>query len=215
MSNRFFIIVIAVIVLFAGAFALTKHKSNSGTKGTTTVNPTNHTEGSTKSGVVLMEYGDYQCPACGQYYPILKQIYDKYQGQIIFQFRNFPLVQLHPNAFVAARVAEAADKQGKFWEMHDLLYENQQAWGPSSSPNTFFLGYAKQLGLDTVKFQQDMMAQATNDLINADIAEGQKLGANSTPTFAINGKKLETNPRSVDEFNKLIDDAIKQKATKQ
>lgn len=212
MSNRFFITVIAVILLFVGAFALTKHKNNGGSNsGNTSVAPTNHTQGSDKTGVVLIEYGDFQCPACGQYYPIVKEVKEKYKDQIIFQFRNFPLVQIHQNAFVAARAAEAASKQKKFWEMHDLLYENQQTWGAATSPNSFFANYAKQLNLDTTKFQQDMATSEVNDLINADIAEGQKIGANSTPTFVLNGKKVETNPRSIEEFYKLIDDAIAQK----
>ncbi len=208
MSNRFFITLLVVIAVIFGAFAFTKHNSTSKNGGTSSAQPTNHTEGSTESGVVLIEYGDYQCPACGQYYPIVKQVFDTYKTKITFQFRNFPLVQLHKNAFAAARAAEAADKQGKFWEMHDVLYENQQTWGEAASPNSYFENYAQQLGLDLTKFKQDSASQETNDKINADIQAAQSIGANSTPTFVLDGKKVEKNPGSIAAFNKMIDDAI-------
>jgi protein-disulfide isomerase len=214
MSNRFFITVLVVIALAAGAFAFTKHNSNSKNSAVSS-QPTTHTDGSTKSGVVLIEYGDYQCPACGQYYPIVKQVTQKYKDQIVFQFRNFPLVQIHQNAFAGSRAAEASDKQSKYWQMHDLLYENQQTWGAVSNPTPYFVSYARQLGMDTAKFEKDMASQETNDKINADIKEAQKIGASATPTFVIDGKKLEQNPRSVDEFNKLIDTAIAAKKAKQ
>ncbi|HSX46967.1 MAG TPA: thioredoxin domain-containing protein [Patescibacteria group bacterium] len=215
MTNRFFITVLVIIALIGGAFALTKHKSHTnGSNGTSSsVQPTNHQEGGGKSGVVLIEYGDYQCPACGSYYPVVKQVVETHKDQITFQFRNFPLVQIHQNAFAGARAAEAADKQGKFWEMHDILYETQQTWGAASNPSTYFEQYAQQLGLDVTKFKADEVSQTVNDLINADIQEGQKLGANATPTFELDGKKMDQNPRSLDEFNKVIDDAIKAKTS--
>jgi protein-disulfide isomerase len=214
MSNRFVIIVVVIVALFAGVFFFTKHKngtSSGGGKTNSSAEPSQHTTGGGKSGVVLVEYGDYQCPACGQYYPIVKQVVEANKADITFQFRNFPLVQIHQNAFAGARAAEAAALQNKYWEMHDILYENQQTWGTASNPNTYFEAYAKQLGLDVEKFKTDMGSNQVSDLINADIAEGQRLGANATPTFVLNGKKLEQNPRSLDEFNKLISEAIKAK----
>jgi len=206
-SKRFLAILLAIIVVFGGAFYLAKHKSNSAGSSSNNAQPTNHIEGDGKKNVTLIEYGDYQCPACGQYYPLLKQVFDTYKSDIHFQFRNFPLVQIHKNAFLGARAAEAADKQGKFWEMHDILYEQQQTWGESNDPTSFFIGYASQLGLNIDTFKADMASANVNDLINADIQEGQKLGANSTPTFVLNGKKID-NPHSLDDFNKLIDSAI-------
>lgn len=217
MNNRFVIILLVTVAVIAGAFFFTKHKSSTsnGTSTNSSAQPSNHTIGEGKSGVVLVEYGDYQCPACGQYYPIVKQVVEKYKADITFQFRNFPLVQIHQNAFAASRAAEAAALQNKFWEMHDLLYENQQSWGTASSPNTYFEAYAEQLGLDVTRFKSDMGSSQVSDVINADIAEAQKAGANSTPTFILNDKKLDTNPRSLDEFNKLIEDAIKAKSSQQ
>lgn len=217
MNNRFVIILVVVVALIGGVFFFTKHKktTGNGSKTSSSVQPTNHTTGSGKSGVVLIEYGDFQCPACGQYYPIVKQVVETNKDNITFQFRHFPLVQIHQNAFAGSRAAEAASKQNKFWEMYDLLYENQQSWSTASNPNTYFESYAQQLGLDVTKFKTDSAGSEVSDLINADINAGQQLGANSTPTFVLNGKKLDQNPRSLDEFNKLIETAVKAKSGQQ
>ena len=215
MNNRFFITLLVIIALIAGIFVFSKNNNSSTETSNRNVQPTSHTKGSASSGVSLIEYGDFQCPACAQYYPILKQVYEKYKDQVTFQFRHFPLVQIHKNAFVASRAAEAAGNQGKFWEMHDALYENQQSWAEANNPNTYFDSYAKELNLDITKFQQDMASQATNDKINADLAEAKKTGASSTPTFVLNGKKLDQNPDSIEELYKLIDDAIAAKKTTQ
>ncbi len=203
----------AVIV---GGFAFTKQKSDTktGDGNKTAVQATSHTKGSTTTGVVLIEYGDFECPACGQYYPIVKQVYETYKDRITFQFRHFPLVQIHQNAFAASRAVEAAGKQGKFFEMHDMLYENQTSWRNTSNAISFFDTYAQQLGLDIAKYKQDFASEEINDAINADMREGQNAGATSTPTFVLDGKKIE-NPRDLEGFNKLIEEAIKAKQTPQ
>lgn len=210
MSNRFVIILLAIIVIFAGVFVFNKNKDSKGSSGNSSAQPSNHVIGQGKKGVTLIEYGDYQCPACGQYYPIVKQVQEKYNQDIYFQFRNFPLTQIHPNAMVGARAAEATAKQNKFWEMHDTLYEQQQTWSTASNPSTYFEQYAQQLGLNVAQFKQDMASSAVNDTISADIAAAQKAGANGTPTFVLDGKKID-NPQTLDAFNKVIDDAIKAK----
>lgn len=220
MSNRFFIAVIAVIVIFVGGFAITKQKSNEGGNGNNTTTPTNHIYGTDKNGVVLIEYGDYQCSACYSYEPLVHDVREKYKDRIAFQFRNFPIVSSHPNAFVAARAAEAAAIQNKFWEMHDKIYETQDpsgktGWVASSNPTSFFVSFAQELGLDTEKFQTDMNSAEVNNLINADIAEGKKVPVNGTPTFVLNGKKVEQDIRSVEDFYKLLDEALAEKAPKQ
>lgn len=209
MSNRFFISLLVVMALVVGGFAVFKqHKNQAGN----TVPPTNHVLGTGASGVTLTEYGDFQCSACFQYEPLVQQVINKYKDQITFQFRNFPIVSKHPNAFSAARAAEAADKQGKFWEMHNKLYETQDpngktGWAGSSNPLTFFEEFATGLGLDITKFKTDFASTAVNDLINADITAGKLVPVDGTPTFQINGKKIE-NPTSLEAFNKLIDEAI-------
>lgn len=207
MDKRFLLILASLVIIFGGIFFLTKSKSAAPGQTGSTKAVSNHTEGTSKK-VTLVEYGDYQCPACGQFYPIVKQLQAKYANDITFRFANFPLVQIHQNAMVGARAAEAAALQNKFWEMHDMLYENQNSWSASSDPNPYFVQYATSLGLDITKFKQDMASQAVLDTINADTSEVQALGGTGTPTFVLNGKKIE-NPNSLEAFSKIIDEAIK------
>jgi len=213
MDKRFWGFLAGIVVIFGVVFAITNHSNGSGSTSASkgSAGLTNHIEGKGSSGVTLVEYGDYECPACGQYYPIVKQVQAKYADQIFFQFRNFPLYQIHPNAIAGARAAEAADLQGKFWQMHDALYENQNDWGQSSDPTPFFNQYAQQIGLDVNRFKTDFKSSLVNDRVQADLKEGNKLGIDSTPTFFIDGKKI-SNPPSADAFNQVIDNAIKQKA---
>jgi protein-disulfide isomerase len=140
-------------------------------------------------------------------FPLVKEVKAAYGEDLKFQFRHFPLTSIHPNAFLGSRAAEAAGKQGKFFEMHDLLYQNQEEWSTASNPTSVLESYASQLSLNIDQFKKDMTSSEVNAIINADLKAGQALGANSTPTFVLNGKKVEENPRSVDDFKKLIDEA--------
>lgn len=212
MSKRFFAVLIGVIILLGAVFWFTRDKAAAPTSNNATGQLSNHVMGSTKSGVKLVEWGDYQCPACGAFYPLVKQITDKYDSQIQFQFRNFPLVSIHPNALIGARAAEAAGMQNKYWEMHDLLYENQQTWSAGSDPTSYFDQYAQQLGLNVNKFNQDLKSDTTNAIVQADLAQANKNGFDSTPTFVLDGKKIENNPRDLASFSKLIDDEIAAKS---
>lgn len=216
MDKRFLGILVAVVVVLGGVFWFTRDKSQTNTSSNNgnsngNVQPSNHTYGEGKSGVTLTEYADFQCPACGAYFPIVKEVKEKYKDQVTFQFRSFPLVKLHQNARAAHRAAEAAAKQGKFWEMHDLLYENQQSWESLPDPKSAFEGFAQQIGLNIDQYNKDFASDEVNDIINADFSEGSKLGVNSTPTFFLNGKKVTDNPQDVAGFSKLLDEAIKQK----
>lgn len=205
MDKRFWGILLAIFLVFAGIIYFSQQNKDNGGD---TSKVTSHIKGSDKNKVVLVEYGDYQCPACGSYFPIVKQVVDKYKDQIQFQFRNLPLTQIHPNAFAAARAAEAAGVQGKFWEMHDMLYQQQSTWSSASDPKTYFEDYASQLGLDTAKFKTDFASSAINDAINADIAAFKKTGATmQTPSFFLNGKSIKTTA-SLDSFTKQIDEAL-------
>ncbi len=215
MNKQFLIIVGVIIAALIGVFAFTNKSDNGGSGGEgNNSSASNHVEGAGKKGVTLTEFGDFQCPACKSYYPIVKEVKKFYGDDITFQFRHFPLNQIHPNAYAASRSAEAAGKQGKFFEMHDLLYENQDSWASSTNPTPIFEGFAKQLGLNVDQFKTDSASEAVGETINADIKIGQGLGVNSTPTFAINGKKIES-PKSVDEFKALIDEAIKSSSQNQ
>jgi protein-disulfide isomerase len=192
MSKQFWGVIILVVLVFAGIFAFTGNKAGAPSKNSSGgPKLTNHVEGKGKSGVKLVEYGDYQCPYCGQAYAPVKQAVADLNDQIYFQFRNFPLTSLHQNAFAAARAAEAAAMQGKFWEMHDALYESQSQWSESNSPSSFFNGLAKSIGLDVNKFKQDYASSKVNNLINADKAEGDKLKIQGTPAFFIDGKSVD------------------------
>lgn len=212
MSKQFVAIVIACLIALFGIFAITSKKDsspNTNTNGSSTSKLSNNVFGQNAKKVTLVEYGDFQCPACGQYHPLVKQLIEEYKTDIQFQFRNFPLQAIHPNARAASRAAEAAAKQGKYWEMHDQLYEQQDSWKDSSSVRTVFEGYASQLGLKLDQFKTDFASEAVNETINADYQEGQKLGVSGTPTFFLQGKKIDKNPQTLDEFKKLIDQAIK------
>jgi protein-disulfide isomerase len=218
MSKQFWIALAVIVAILGGIVVVTNHNNNS--SGHTTGTATSHTEGSTSSGVTLVEYGDYECPICGDFFTTVKQVAALYNSQIIFQFRNLPLTSIHQNAFASARAAEAAGLEGKFWQMHDLLYENQNAWAGSSNPQTFFDSYAAQLGLSTTTFDQDYSSPQVNNAINADVTAFNKTGDEmATPTFYLDGTKLDntklidTSGRpSVSAFQKLIDAEIAKKA---
>lgn len=166
------------------------------------IRETDHMAGNKKAKVVLVEYSDFQCPACGQYHPLIKQVLEKYKDQIGLVMRHFPLQQ-HENAIVAARAAEAAGKQGKFFEMGDLLFTNQKEWEQMDDPVKTFEGYASKLKLNMEQFKKDN-TDVQDKKIEADRLSGVALGVNSTPTFFLNGVKLN-NPGSLDAFSKLID----------
>jgi protein-disulfide isomerase len=213
MSKQFLGVIAAILVVFAAIFVSTSKNSteNTGTKSST-VKPTEHVEGNTASGVKLVEYGDFQCPYCEAYYPTVKSVVETYKDRIAFQFRNFPITSAHPNAYAAARASEAASLQGKYWEMHDALYDNGnwQSWTNTTTPNTYFEGYAQQLGLDVNKFKTDYASSAVNDLINADMKAGTSLGVSGTPTFFLDGKQV-TIANTVEAFAKVIDAELAKK----
>jgi protein-disulfide isomerase len=165
-----------------------------------------HQSGAVSAAVTLIEFGDYQCPACGSYYPVVKQIASDFSGQLNLVFRDYPLSQ-HKNAYLAARAAEAAGLQGKFWEMHDMLYENQTAWAESNAAQDVFVQYGQTLGLNTDRFKTDMFSAAVKNKIDGDIQDGDQLAVNATPTFFLNGQMIQ-NPQSYDEFAALVKAAV-------
>ncbi|MEI6228427.1 MAG: DsbA family protein [Candidatus Saccharibacteria bacterium] len=149
--------------------------------------------GKIDSKITLLEYGDFQCPPCAQASPIAKNISEIYKDKIRFVFRNFPITSAHANAKTAAAVAEAAGLQGKYWEMHDKIYEGQTKWSNLgiNERADFFTNYAKDLGLDVTKFTADIASKSVGDKISYDYAVGQKTGVEGTPTFYLNGKKID------------------------
>jgi len=218
MDKRFWAIIGVIIVVFAGILALNGNKSGNNPSNNGT-EPTNHIEGNPASKVTLVEYGDYECPVCEGYFPVLQQVQQKYNDMVKFQFRNLPLSSIHPNAIAGARAAEAADMQGKFWQMHDLLYDqtNWQEWSTSSNPEPYFWNYSQQLGLNVTKFKKDFASSAANNRINADQAAFAKTGQEqATPAFFLNGKYIanskvvdSTGVPTLESFSKVLDAALK------
>src|SRR6266550_5590406 len=150
------------------------------------------------SPVVLEEYGDYQCPPCGQLYPELKQIEKEYGNQVQIVFHHFPLAKIHKNALVAAHAAEAARNQHKFWEMHDRLYLNQKEWAELEDPRPVFISYARQLNLNADQFKQDMESNQVDQRISADIQRGQSVGVTGTPTVFLDTHMLRYEATNAD-----------------
>lgn len=211
MDKRFWGFLVAVALVLGGIFFITNtNKAGAPSAGSNT-KPTNHVYSQGSSGIKLVEYGDFQCPACAAFYPTVKQVKEKYKDTVSFQFRHFPLFQIHPNAIASSRAAEAAGMQGKFWEMHDTLYENQDSWAPASDPTDLFRSYASTIGLNIDKFNEDYKSNATNDKVQADLREGNKQRVTSTPTFILDGKKISNPENSVEGFSKVIDAALAKK----
>lgn len=150
------------------------------------VSATDHKQGPTDAPLLLVEYGDYQCPYCGQAYPVVKQVQQALRDDLLFVFRNFPLSQIHPDAMGAARAAEAAALQRRFWEMHDTLYDNQDSLDAES-----LLAYAADLQLDLPRFIRDMGSKQVEQKIADDFYGGVRSGVNGSPTFFINGYRYD------------------------
>ena len=164
--------------------------------------------------VILIEYSDFQCPACAVYAPIVKQIAEDFQDKAVFAYRHFPLSQ-HKNAKLAALASEAAGQQGKFWEMHDKIFENQKEWAENSAAKTeeIFIKLAETLALDVEQFKNDLKSKELKEKIDNDLNSGIKVNVNSTPTFFLNAEKIQ--PGSYEEFKQVILSQIDSQIDKQ
>ena len=195
--------------LIGSVFALYYYEGSSGTTAMVVdaVNSTDQVFGVSDSEVILIEYGDFQCPACAQYEPIVQKVRTDYADRIALVYRHFPLGQ-HKNAKITAYASEAAGKQGKFWEMHDMIYGGQNAWANLSNDKTkdVMVKYAETIGLDLKLFEEQIDSGEIKDKVQADNDGGLKAGVNATPTFILNGKKIQ--PRSYDEFKQFIEQEL-------
>lgn len=202
MNLKSILVVVGVIIAVAGLLIFTSPKDKQ------TSDPSQHTTGT--GNLVLVEYGDFQCPACSQYAPVLEQIKQEYADLITFQFRHFPLESIHPNARAASRAAEAASLQGKFWEMHDHLFKYQSEWQTTGDPLSYFERYASTIGIeDTDKFKTDYRSSEVNSVINADLKAGRDIGVGGTPSFTLDGKLIDPTPNATYEsFKVLLDSAL-------
>jgi protein-disulfide isomerase len=208
-KKRIKIISIIIAVIGIGMiFWFTSNKTTVPTNELLTVVSDDWAKGNKDAPVTIIEYLDFECEACGAYYPLVKRLSQEYGDKVSFVTRYFPLPG-HRNSMTSALAVESAGKQGKYWEMYDTVFENQSLWGEKETPEpTIFEGYAQQLGLDMEKFRQDINSQEVKDRIERDKNTGNKLGIEGTPTFFLNGKRIE-NPRGYEEFKKILDNALK------
>lgn len=157
--------------------------------------------------VTIVEFADIQCPACRQYHPIIKSLLEIYPETVALNFKHFPIMSIHPNAMPSAVAAEAAGRQDKFFEMVDLLFERQDAWARVPNPQSIFIEYARELELDVDQFTADLEDEELSNKVEAQRAEGINAGVNSTPTFFINGIKIQ-NPSDISGFQAIIDSIL-------
>jgi Na+:H+ antiporter, NhaA family len=203
------ICVVLVAAVAAGAWYLTKSRQPAGgiAVGKPGATPA-HAAGKDDAPVVLEEFGDFQCPPCGQMFSDVEKIRQDYGDRLRFVFREYPLVRAHPHALLAAHAAEAAGLQGKFWEMHRALFENQRAWSAAQDPSALFESYARAAGLDVDRYLRDLGGNETDARVVADRERGESVGVESTPTFFVNGRKLpaeQTNPKGLrDEIGRAL-----------
>lgn len=200
---------ISAIILAMIAIVSSSKSSN----GNTLIKPINGSDwirGDINAPIKIVEYSDFQCPACGYYYGITKQIEKNYSDKVVIVYRHFPLVQLHKYAKLAAQASEAAGIQGKFWQMHDFLFNKQQEWSTSPDAMINFNAYAHMLGLDANKFDKDINSKQVISKIDNAILAGNDQKISATPTFFVNGK-IVSNIRNYDDFKQIIDKEITNK----
>lgn len=169
-----------------------------------------HIRGNPDAPVTLEEFGDFQCPPCAGIATFIDQLAKEYQPRLRFIFRNFPLAQ-HKNAREAALAAEAAGLQGHFWEMHDLLYREQDVWSKAESVRELFDAYAGMIGLNHDQFRKDIDGEKAKARVDSDQERGNSLGVKNTPTIFINNRELGPTERTPEGFRATIDEALKPK----
>lgn len=162
-----------------------------------------HIRGPVNAPVTLVEYSDFQCPACRSFEPTVKRLQTDFDKELRVVYRNYPLTGLHKNAQVAAYAAEAASIQGKFWEYHDMLFNTQEKWEEESNPESIFVDYAKSLGLNVEQFQRDMKSDVVKAKVSSDAKSGDDSNISATPTFFLNGKYFKI-PDTYEGFNAAI-----------
>ena len=164
-------------------------------------------KGNKDAPVTLVEYLDFECESCGAYYPVIKRLSEEFGNEVRFVIRYFPLLG-HKNSMTSALAVEAAGRQGKYWEMHNIVFENQRDWGEKqASDPKIFENYARQIGLDMNQYGKDVTSQELKDRIERDRKSGQRLNLQGTPSFFLNGEKIE-NPRGYEDFKALIESAV-------
>ena len=212
------LIVILLAVSVAGAAAYYFSRNRSSESSATAENPQappahvlkdggGRFRGPENARLTLVEFGDYQCPSCRAYHPFVQELLSRFPKDLRLEFHHYPLISIHPNSMAASTAVEAAGEQGKYWEMHDLVFEHQDQWAKNQNPETDFLALANQLGLDPNKFMQAMRSPVVQDRILQDVGRARDADVEAVPTFFIDGQIIES-PPSISEFVKIIDERI-------
>ncbi|HEY8559063.1 MAG TPA: thioredoxin domain-containing protein [Pyrinomonadaceae bacterium] len=172
--------------------------------------------GSPNASVTVEEFADFQCPTCAVKHPVVKELTSLYGSRIKFVFRNFPLaIPAHDKAYDAAVAAEAAGLQGRFWEMQNLLFTNQQTWTSNPNYRQLWEGYASQIGIDVERFKSDMAGTMTKQRVDADLQRGRALQVNSTPSIFVNGMLIPFEQMTVEGMRTIIDGELQKAQTNQ
>lgn len=204
--------VIGIIIFLAAAYILTSQQTPTDFPAANQILPTDHVKWSPDKKTILVEYSDLQCPACKEFHDYIQQFEASSSADynlthhITFVYRNYPLTQIHPHAREAALAAEAAAIQGKFFPFTDKLFATQTTWSQQTDAVSYFISYAKDLGLNVDQFKSDMQSKAVEDKVNNDIQSGNSVDIQATPTFFLNGKKLDS-IQSFDQFKQLLKNA--------
>ena len=197
-----FVIIAAVLVAAVGGGFMMFRSAQP--QSPTTPTPAGGSVATSKGVVTIDEYGDYQCPPCGALHPIIKTLKGEYGDRIQFAFHHFPLTQLHSHALEASYAAAAAGLQGKFWEMHNMLYEKQSEWSEVGDFRPIVLDFARKIGLDLQRFTRDIDGIQVVTVVSDDMQRGALLGVNGTPTVFINGQLIHSDNFSTEGLRKEI-----------
>lgn len=203
MKNPWLIFAGIIALLFVGAFYIAGTAGDANNEG---IQELTHIKGNPDAEVVLVEYSDFQCPACRAMYPVVSELMAEYGDQIRLEYRHFPIERAHPYAVQAAAAAEAAGQQGKFYEFHDLLFDNLDEWSASPTPNAFFAQYAELLELDMDTYSRHANASLLREKVRAQQQQGLAEGVTGTPTMFLNGERMEYS--TYDEFVTQVVSAI-------
>lgn len=202
MKNPWIIVGVITVLLFGGAIWYSGISSDQNNEGVEIIE---HVKGNPAAAVTLVEYSDFQCPACASFQPVVEEIMKQYGEKIRFEYKHFPL-PIHPNALPAAVAAEAAGQQDKFFEFHDLLFANQDTWSEAPTPNTFFVQYAEELDLDMATFRRHLNSSVLRDKVRDDFKVGQDLEITGTPSFFLNDEFMDPKEfQTIEGFiNKIV-----------
>lgn len=205
-KNRFWFWLVAILAIVFLAWIVIKI-AQPNNQGSTIITDQEWSKGNPEALITLIEYSDFQCPACAAYYRYIQMLNEEFGDKIQIIFRHYPLDSIHPQANLAAHATEAAGQQNKFWEMHDLLFANQSTWSNQDNAKDTFIDYANQLGLDLTRFEEDLKNKDIQKAVQEDKISGNQAFVEGTPTFYLNGEKIN-NPRSYDKFRQLINDEL-------